>query len=129
MGQYIYNSFKCRVKNSEKNTPLSLLLLPSLVVGCPSLAPIPAAVVTKAGNDVTVTCNFTSEVYTLTCHNNEWSGNLKNCSRGKCPGAQTHERSQENIAQIGEKCRSSIRWFQSIRLHYNVRSQSDYITM
>jgi len=55
------------------------------VYGCADVTSLSNAWVRRHGDQIVVTCNYTGEVYYVTCDDNHWPLELINCTRGqKC---------------------------------------------
>ena len=50
------------------------------VQGCPDVHPPPNTVMKRTGTDLIIRCNHTRETWFLTCKDNQWAGEMGNCS-------------------------------------------------
>jgi len=54
-----------------------------VVFGCADVTWLNNAWVRRHGDQIVVTCNYSGEVYYVTCDDNHWPLELINCSRGQ----------------------------------------------
>ena len=53
-----------------------------LAVGCPRISAPQYGYVTQDGMTASVKCNDTQETWYLTCKDNDWIGDIGNCTQG-----------------------------------------------
>ena len=69
--------------NGQSN--IALLYFHITAVGCPNLKIPRNAWAERHGDDLVVKCNITDEIWYLTCQDNDWIGQIGNCSASSNP--------------------------------------------
>ena len=70
------------VPNFTQNKTVKQYLMFS-VNGCPDFTPPANALSERTGNTMTVRCADSDTVWTLTCENEKWVGQVENCTSSK----------------------------------------------